>query len=1049
MIALAATLLKKEKEHDVYHLEAHISQLVTLTTLPYLERRDLAGLQRIADEITKQPGILYLTIEKGGDIWAHSHSSRDPTIKVTTVAVPIDKSPVPNVDAVIGFQAQHFESASSELGQIIIFSTIAIAVIAILTLYFMMVGAMRPLKRLNHLQSMNTDPDDVKLINYSDDISATVDLILNTKEKLEQSYTQLHCSLKEQRYSYSEARQIEEQSEAIYKASHDAIIVANDQDIIIEFSPVAEQIFGWDRDDIVGKPMADTIVPPPMRDMHIQGMRHFLETGEGPVLNKRIELTAIRRSGREFPIEISISAAKTEKGHIFVSYIRDITQRLQNQTELKIAAHAFDTSAPVFIADNKGHIIRSNPAFTAITGYQSEEVEGEKPRSLSANPEDLGFHKKIWRILHSEGSWDGDMRLRHKDGHEIPVHMSITSITDESGDLTHYVAHFFDLTGQKRGEKKLKEMQLAAENANRAKSRFLAAMSHEIRTPMNGVLGVLGLLKETELNDLQRKLVKTARESGELLLAIINDILDFSKMEAGKLSLENNPFNMYDLFEHTVDIVYPQAENKNLQLTSRIVEGVPKYLVGDGDRVRQIMLNLLSNAVKYTNTGAVSITLKCLHRRPDSVQLQFDVKDTGIGIDEKHIPTLFDEFTMAEATYNRIHEGSGLGLAICKQLVSQMNGEISVMSEVGKGSVFTFTIELDIADDQQSLEATNKRKQQVDNNISSSLRILVAEDNPANQIVLRTMMEFSGLSVDIVSNGEEAVEAVSRIPYDIVLMDISMPRMDGMEATKKIRAMGSPTKDVIIVALTAHALRGDREHFIELGMDDFVSKPFTRQSILDCLARWQPDKPNTLVESQLDRSAPAATHITGIAEAAGIADSLSMSKPEPDNAEVQPESREHITNKNEQLVSPHQEAVSTESIRDKAVAEQPVVDETLADEPIVDEPTLIQLARDTSADLVPELIEFYIKDARQRIETIATAASNADHYALEFEAHTLGSSAAAHGNKQLCRFCRNIEKNCIDQNFELALESAQAIAGVAEKSFEALEARAERGFSEQ
>ncbi|WP_239643985.1 PAS domain S-box protein [Grimontia indica] len=998
MIAFAATLLEKEKHDDVYHLEAHISQLVTLTTLPYLERGDLEGLQRISDEITKQPGILYLTIEKGQDVLAHSHSSRDPTIKVTTVSVPIEKSPVPNVEAVIGFQAQHFESASSEIGQIIIFSTVALAIIAIFSIYFMMVGAMRPLKRLNHLQGTDTAPQDVKLVNYADDISATVEYILNTKDKLDKSYAQLEASLKEQKYSYIEARQIEEQSEAIYKASHDAIIVANDQGIIIEFSPVAEQIFGWDRDDIVGKSMAETIVPTPMRDMHIQGMRHFLKTGEGPVLNQRIELSAIRRSGREFPIEISISAAKTQKGHIFVSYIRDISQRLQNQTELKIAAHAFDTSQPVFIADNKGHIIRSNPAFSNITGYQSSEVAGKKPRSLTANPEDLGFHKKIWRILNSQGSWEGEMRLRHKAGHNIPVFMSITSITDENSELSHYVAHFFDLTEQKRGEAKLKEMQQAAENANKAKSHFLAAMSHEIRTPMNGVLGVLGLLKETELDDLQKKLVKTARESGELLLAIINDILDFSKMEAGKLSLEDNPFNMYDLFEHTVDIVYPQAENKNLQLTSRIADGVPKYLVGDGDRVRQILLNLLSNAVKYTNTGTVNINLQCLHRRHDSVQLQVDVKDTGIGIDQKHIPTLFEEFTMAQATYSRTHEGSGLGLAICRQLVSQMNGQISVISEVGKGSTFTFTIELAIADEQESGEVTSKSKQDINpTNISDNLRILVAEDNPANQIVLRTMMEFSGISVDIVSNGVEAVEAVSRIPYDIVLMDISMPHMDGMEATKRIRAMNTPAKDVVIVALTAHALRGDREHFIELGMDDFVSKPFTRQSILDCLNRWQPND-------------------AGIGPKSAPDSALSMaSKPLTGVADVNAEADTGIDN----------------------------------DAPMVDEATLAQLAKDTSAELVPELIEFYIKDARQRVEKIAQSADENDHYTLEFEAHTLGSSAAAHGNKQLCAFCRDIEKHCLEQSFDLAFASAQAISDIAEKSFEALETRAEKGFTEQ
>lgn len=995
MIVISATLLNKKKSNDEYHLEAHITQLVILTTQPYLERRDLVGLQRIVDNITTQPGILYLTIEKEGEVWAHAHSSQDPAIKITTINVPIKNSLVPNLNAVIGFQAQHFESVSTSFGRIVIIATIVLALTAILGCYFMLMSAIRPLKRLHQLQEEPFSISNNSELDYTDDIHATVDMILATRTKLEKSYQQLHFSLKEQKYSYSEARQIEEQNEAIYKASNDAIIVANDQDIIIEFSPVAEQIFGWERDAIVGKSMASTIVPPRMRDKHLQGMRHFLQTGEGAVLDKRIELTAIRRSGREFPIEISISAAKTEKGYIFVSYIRDITQRLQNQTELKIAAHAFETSQPVFIADNQGHIIRCNPAFTSVTGYQSHDVEGKKTRNLRANADDSGFHKHIWRVLNSEGRWDGEIRLKHKKGHEIPVHMSVTSVKDENDDLTHYVAHFFDLTERKRGEEKLRELRNAAENANRAKSRFLAAMSHEIRTPMNGVLGVLGLLKETALTELQLKLVRTARESGELLLAIINDILDFSKMEAGKLILENAPFNMHALLEQTVDIVYPQAEKKNLQLMSRILEDTPKFLIGDSDRIRQILLNLLSNAVKYTDSGSVTITLSCLHWHPDSVKLQVDVTDTGIGIDAKYIPNLFDEFTMAEASYNRRHEGSGLGLAICKQLVNQMNGEISVVSGVNKGSTFTFTIELGIADEQE-LEATPENEEAAPDNIARDLRILMAEDNPANQVVLRTMLEFSGLSVDIVSNGKEAIEAVSRHPYDIVLMDISMPGMDGMEATRIIREMDSPAKDMIIVALTAHALRGDKENFIAQGMNDFISKPFTRKSIIDCLAKWQPRKGNSTLGSSDNKGN------TGVSPAT-------------------------------QPAASHQPVTQREP------------DNTVG--ALVDEMVLSQLVKDTSADTVPELIHVYLKDARERIGTIASAAEKRDFYTLEFETHTLGSSAAAHSNMHLYHVCQSIEKHCQEQAFDKALDSVKQLNEIASLSFRALRARTEQGFS--
>ncbi len=486
----------------------------------------------LAEDIIDRAGIVYLTIEHGKDILAHAHVPANPNHNVITVPLYLENSALEDVNATVGFQSGSFHSLTGTLGQLAVVSTIGIALLAVLVILAMIILALRPLQRLKKLTTPQGQTTANTNLGFFEDIDQTVCQVADLQNRLEKSYSQLYNSLREQQYSYSEARLIEEQSEAIYKASHDAIIVASDDDTIVEFSPVAEQIFGWKRKDIVGKTMAETIIPPAMREMHKNGMKRFLETGKSVVLNKRIELTAMRRNGTEFPIEISISAAKTVKGHLFVSYIRDISKQLQNQTEMKIAARAFETAQPVFIADNLGRIIRSNPAFSNITGYSAREVIGEKPRSLMTNAKDSRFHKQVWRMLHKKGSWEGEMPFRHKEGYEIPVHLSIVSVTDEKDVLSHYVAHFYDLTDQKRYEANLLEAQQSAENANRAKSRFLAAMSHEIRTPMNGVLGVLGLLKETELNELQRKLVNTARGSGELLLGIINDILDFSKMEA-------------------------------------------------------------------------------------------------------------------------------------------------------------------------------------------------------------------------------------------------------------------------------------------------------------------------------------------------------------------------------------------------------------------------------------------------------------------------------------------------------------------------------------
>ncbi|MDD1783941.1 PAS domain S-box protein [Enterovibrio sp. ZSDZ35] len=973
--------LQQAKTEELSHRAKEIVEMVSIGSTKYILAEDFSALRALAKDFTEHDDIAFVTISANDQIIAHSqnHGLED---DITVAKERLYEDGLPIAEISVGYRNHFSDAVSSPFGRLLMYGAATIGILAIIMMYVVTIAVTRPLRKLCESSiSMLERPE---LIPRNDEISASVALIEHMQSKIDSSNNKLQESLRDQKFTFAEAKQIEEKNLAIYNASHDAIIVANDQDIIIEFSPIAEQLFGWERHEIIGRTMADTLVPKALREAHIKGMQHFLKTGEGPVLNQRIELAAIRRSGREFPIEISISAAKTTQGYIFVSYIRDITQRLIDQTELKLAAHAFNVSDAMFISDSKGHIIRTNPAFTAVTGYKREEVEGAKPRTLSANPEDSTFHKLIWSDLLEKGVWNGELPLRHKNGHELTVRMSMTAVMGEDGLLSHYVAHFFDLTEQKHYEAVLRQAHKEAEQASESKGRFLAAMSHEIRTPMNGVLGVLGLLKETQLTPDQGMLVKTARDSGELLLAIINDILDFSKMEAGKLSLENSPFDIYALINQTAEILRPNAEGKGLSLCADIDENTPQYLIGDGDRIRQIVLNFLSNAIKHTSTGNITIALRCLSKSATRSTIVFEVQDTGIGIDTEHLKTIFDEFTMVENTYDRTHEGSGLGLTICKQLVDLMGGEISVKSEVGIGSTFRVEVTLKLAEKQDVMITNGEITLDSQNTVSSNLRILMAEDNPANQIVLRTMLEMSGLSVDIASNGKEAVEAVKNIPYDIVLMDISMPEMDGITATKVIRQLDSPAKDVVIVALTAHAIRGDKEHFLSSGMNDFVSKPFTRAAIMDCLSRWQ----------------------------------VKLKSPEASDT------RHHL--------QPHIGAD---------------IASNLPDNNLVNEATLSQLVKDTSSDVVPDLVVFYLSDARTRVEKITNAAIEKDYYTLEFEAHTLGSSAAAHGNSGLCDACRQIEQQCIAQQFDSALQTAESLKRVAEASFVALEARLQKGFT--
>ncbi len=534
-------------------------------------------------------------------------------------------------------------------------------------------------------------------------------------------------------------------------------------------------------------------------------------------------------------------------------FIRDITERKQAEETLRSSEEKFRQLAEnireVFwmLSPNAEECPYVSPAYERIWGRTCESIY-RNPLSWqqAIHPED----RESARAVHA----------RQMEGIDVPSEYRIVTpggqvkwirdraypVRDRAGEIIRIVGIAEEITEQKRYEAELIDAREGAEAANRAKSRFLANMSHEIRTPMNGVVGMIQLLLETDLTSVQQQYATVAQGSGQTLLALIDDILDLAKIEAGKVVLENLSFDPRRTIEDVVRLFHDASGAKGLEVCAHVAPEIPRFLSGDARRLRQVLSNLVANAIKFTEQGEVTLNVDTgsspESHGADKLTVRFSVADTGIGIRADQAALLFTPFTQADASTTRKYGGTGLGLAICRELVEMMGGKIGVESHQGRGSIFWFTAVFDIAS--PGLEPGGDWRdgrvgeRRVGTPAGRTPRILVAEDNATNRLVALAQLQRLGFEASAVNNGAEAVEAVERGGYDLVLMDCQMPVMDGFEASRRIRKSIQP--DIPIIALTAGAFEEDRDQCLS-EMNDFISKPVDIERLADVLAHWLSD----------------------------------------------------------------------------------------------------------------------------------------------------------------------------------------------------------------
>lgn len=634
----------------------------------------------------------------------------------------------------------------------------------------------------------------------------------------------------------------------IFNKNPGAMILTNLSNYHIEFiNDKFTHIFGFEEHEVIGKKSTELRIV--TEDLQIQNYQEFLDTGS---LNN-IEINSKRKDGTNFWVSLSMELIELNEQKYILSTVFDIQDRKLMENKIK---SLLDFQNVILDATNfsiittsypDGKITSFNAGAEAMLGFKAKEVlhkkslvdfhlASELEERASRLSEELKIEVKPGgdvcyiksRILNIKDT--NEWTYVSKDGTLISVEASITTLRNTENNIVGYLCIAKDISDNKRAKDEIIRAKESAEQANILKETFLANMSHEIRTPMNAIIGFTDLLIKPELNPKEKDYIKTIKTSSENLLRIINDVLDISKIESGMMVFEQHPLSIKEVFSSLNNMLRKKAEDKQLKLEFKFDQNIPNIVLGDPTRLTQIIINCVGNAIKFTSKGSVFVFAKVLKEEHEHFDIEFSIKDTGIGIAADKLDLIFERFTQAETNTTRNYGGTGLGLSIVKQLVELQGGTISVESIEGEGTTFTFVLPFQKADENQQLISHSHHE--IDLTELAKLKVLLVEDNPINIKFINSLFSENSLpKAEIAENGKIAIEKLKNSSYDIILMDIEMPEMNGYDTTVYIRE--ELKLDIPIIAMTAHAMAGEKEKCVQLGMNDYLSKPINAKLLFE------------------------------------------------------------------------------------------------------------------------------------------------------------------------------------------------------------------------